>query len=421
MACVATVFLLWKIFQKLFSVQIAFLGIFFYISLVLTNSYAICGRGYSLGIFFLVLAVYSFVEISDGGKMGLYFLWAVSLWLGLYTVITDIYWVLIVCLTGGLTLLFLKKKKELLKLILFSAAGAVLTFISYGFLWENMGALEYGADGTIKSNLHVIASSPRACLIKGFSLMKNNKYMSNNYSVKEFFDRFPEFVRNILESFAGFKSVWLFAVFLILFVVIAVLFFTSLKKRMEKKTDAGYIFANLLVLVGFPALIVVLFIQKALPYTRTFTFLGVFFSFGFTIIIYEVRRRFIHFKFGKFMRPVSALFVIAEILILLDPVHMKSSEKDMLAVDAMKHAQWSDSTSFLADEVYIWQHVEFDYVERDGLSIKYDSENPDIVLKYRGEFSNWDQICSIDEIDRAIANGMKLEYENRMYELWIKE
>ena len=84
-----------------------------------------------------------------------YVFFALSLVLGLYTVPSDVYWVIPVCLSGGIYLLlqaFAEKRsrqgklieasafQKLIRLILVSLLAAFITICLYGIIWLAIGS-----------------------------------------------------------------------------------------------------------------------------------------------------------------------------------------------------------------------------------------------------------------------------------------
>ena len=107
-AALANLALLYRIGRKCFSSGWAFCCVVLYSCMNLVNQLAVQGRGYTLAVTCFLAAVSMIQEIGwkegEGTKKDIkyYVIFALSLTLGLYILPSSVYWVIPVCVTGGL-------------------------------------------------------------------------------------------------------------------------------------------------------------------------------------------------------------------------------------------------------------------------------------------------------------------------------
>lgn len=121
-----------------------------------------------------------------------FILYAGALVLGLYDVSSNVYWVIPLCLGGGVYLLpfLLGRKQEetgfrrrLLQLVIASLAAALLTILLYGVIWLAIGSNLLVKDETGiyygMSHVKMIFSAPFAALQRGMQYMLDTPYIQS--------------------------------------------------------------------------------------------------------------------------------------------------------------------------------------------------------------------------------------------------
>lgn len=280
LAAVGTLLLLYAVLKRLFSKGIATCGVMIYGMFLETNAYAVQGRGYSLATFCLILALYCGLEISLGkDRKRFYVLYALALYMGLYTLMSSIYWVFSVCLCFGILLLLLKKYRQLLRLVISSGAAALWTACSYGFLWFHMGAQSIQAELSLTdSQFSVIIEYPRTCLLRGLRFMMSDPNLQS-IDRGAFIHDFKYFFRDVLAAFIRYRHNVMLLVFsvLIAIVLLAGVWRIVWCKRKGRDLDSWKeLFGYILSSVGFLAIYIILLIQSVYPFVRVFSFAGIY-------------------------------------------------------------------------------------------------------------------------------------------------
>ncbi len=126
--------LLYRIGRKCFSYGWSLVCVLLYSCMNLVNQLAVQGRGYTLAVSCFLMAVYMLQiigwkeERETKRDFKYYGVFSVSLTFGLYILPSSVYWVIPVCVAGGLFLLSLGKIKPLVNLIISSLAAASIPY-----------------------------------------------------------------------------------------------------------------------------------------------------------------------------------------------------------------------------------------------------------------------------------------------------
>ncbi len=188
-AALANLALLYRIGRKCFSSGWAFCCVVLYSCMNLVNQLAVQGRGYTLAVTCFLAAVSMIQEIGwkegEGTKKDIkyYVIFALSLTLGLYILPSSVYWVIPVCVTGGLFLLFYKKIRPLVYLIASGAAAAVSTVFLYAVIWLAIGSnlLSKAEGGSFygQGHISIIRSAPVLAARTGMNYMLETPYIQS--------------------------------------------------------------------------------------------------------------------------------------------------------------------------------------------------------------------------------------------------
>lgn len=273
LAACANLILLYRFAGKFMNRYLAAGSTFLYAAVWQVNNLSIQGRGYTISITFYLIALLCLEKICrEKASKWDYAIYACSLTGGLYALISSTFWVIPVCLTGGLVLLFLKKYKTLWKLILASLVAAAMTIFLYTIIWLAIGANLMSKD---PANVYygvyqvtIILKTPFEALRTGMEYMLATPYIqgdARSYIIAELF-HYLTALFNLFYSGIG-------AVLTVFCGIVGILAGISAVRNRTKdylKWFSGVYLAVTVIMVP-----VMLVIQSVQPYYRVFTFLGV--------------------------------------------------------------------------------------------------------------------------------------------------
>jgi len=257
----------------------------------LTYSLSFQGRGYALTTTCLLLAMNAMADIAMGeDKVRFYFIWIGALAWGLYTIASSTYWVIPVCITGGLYLLLTKQYKKLAKLIIASVIAAIITFGMYSMVWLAIGSNLLSKDELSSFygiyQLDIIKQAPFAALNRGMQYMLDTPYIQS-IDRKEvigglwgyFCSLFDQYYSYINSGFGILiNMVYILAV---LKALVSLISYIRSKKRKEADANedatgtAGKLMRSIIIAVFGIVIPLMLIIQSVNPYLRVFSFFAV--------------------------------------------------------------------------------------------------------------------------------------------------
>lgn len=426
LAAVGTLLLLYSALKMLFSKGIATCGVMVYGMFVETNAYAVQGRGYSLATFCLILALYCGLKISyENAHKRFYVFYALALYMGLYTLMSSIYWVLSVCLCFGILLLLLKKYRQLLWLIISSGAAAVLTACSYGILWFHMGAQRIQAEFSFPgSELSIIFEYPRTCLLRGMEIMISDPNMQS-IDRNAFIRDFKYYFRGILSDFIQHQHISMLPVFSILIMIVlitGIIHVVWCKKKGRNLDSCKELFSYILSSIGFLAIYIILLVQSVYPFNRVFSFAGIYLVVLICLLL-DILIKIVRMLFQRNVDILKHLILVNIpifiwcIYSMTGVVHnLEYSGIDYYAFDAVKYVDWTEIKTYAVSDEYVAQQVTYHNQIGNGLAITVDMENPDIIILYKTEnISGWPFLISDDDIQHFALENRVLEYENELY------
>lgn len=272
-AACANLLLLYKFAGKFMNSYLAAGSTFLYAAVWQVNNLSVQGRGYTISITFYLLALLCLEKICrEQASKWDYTVYACSLTGGLYALISSTFWVIPVCLTGGIVLLFLKRYKTLWKLIAASLAAAAMTLFLYTLIWLAIGANLMSKD---PANLYygvyqvtIILKTPFEALRTGMEYMLATPYIqgdARSYIIAELF-HYLTALFNLFYSNAG-------AVVTVFCGIVGVCALVSAIRNFGKEYSKW--FCGIYLFVTVLMVPVMLIIQSVQPYYRVFTFLGV--------------------------------------------------------------------------------------------------------------------------------------------------
>ena len=278
-AALANLALLYRIGRKCFSSGWAFCCVVLYSCMNLINQLAVQGRGYTLAVTCFLAAVSMIQEIGwkegEGTKKDIkyYVIFALSLTLGLYILPSSVYWVIPVCVTGGLFLLFYKKIRPLLYLIASGAAAAVSTVFLYAVIWLAIGSnlLSKAEGGSFygQGHISIIRSAPVLAARTGMNYMLETPYIQS-VGRDGYFTRMAGWLRSLFNLYYPNGKIFLLAS-----AAIGIVFAAWRARKEYKEGRKERFFLLLFVEVMLVMTPVFLIVQNALPYFRVFSYMGI--------------------------------------------------------------------------------------------------------------------------------------------------
>ena len=416
LAAVGTVTLLYMLLKEMTSKNVSIITVLSYSMLFLVNRLAVQGRGYSLATFFMMLAIYCGYRIcyKDVSKKE-YIWWSISLWLGLYTVVTSVYWVVAVCLCAGIVLLIFKKYKNLLKLIISSLFAAIMTLISYSIMWFSIGAQQISMDVTTgyygKNVWFLIKEFPRTCLLRGIEIMTSDRSVQG-VERSAFLGSFKYFCRDVLSNFFGKNDMWYFYGLLTVITICFIILVISIVKKYTK-----YIYLLSLSSIGFIGVFVSLWVQSAYPFARVFSFLGVFLVLPLGLLYAVVAEMITGFVKRKYLGVlVSVSFAVFVGISLMNPLYMTEYDiVDYYALDAIDNVEWDDVGTYMVSDYYMEQQVQFHKIIGNNMDLQDDYDSPDVILTKKQLSGYWPDYITNEELDKCCVSERPIIYENEMY------
>ena len=183
-AAVANLILIYKLCLKCLDKFQSLTVTALYAGAYLVFRLSVQGRGYTLATTCFLVATLACMKICMGDYGKRHFaLFAGALAYGLYIVPSSIYWVMPVCIAGGLYLLFEKEFNRLLKLFLAGVCAALVTLFLYTLIWLAIGAnLLCKEEGSVffgMGQVSVILKAPIASALKGIEYMTATPYIQS--------------------------------------------------------------------------------------------------------------------------------------------------------------------------------------------------------------------------------------------------
>ncbi len=241
------------------------------------------GRGYTLATTCLLVAILAVYKVSIGQCfMRNYVLFAAALTLGLYIVPSSIYWVVPVCVTGGLYLLVQKRFKDLWHLVFSGIIAAIATTFLYLLIWLAIGAnllsknpesMFYGI-----SQVRIILKAPFAAAKTGIDYMLATPYIQS-------IDRLtciktmPDYFISLFGNYYDRCGLLLFILLIIVAVISIVMTIINIRSRQ------GF-FLHLFISCGLVIVPLMLMVQSVHPYLRVLSFWAVFLFIGIVYSLY---------------------------------------------------------------------------------------------------------------------------------------
>ena len=298
------------------------------------------------------------------------------------------------CMAGGLYLLFTGEYKKLFRLVIASAAAAIVTFGLYTIIWLAIGSNflvkeETGAFYGM-SHFQVLKTAPFAAFSRGMEAMLSDPNIQS-IDRSRFNNEFTLYLGRVLNQVYPNGSHIL--PFLILFGLLLMLALILISCRRKEKS---MFFLSLYVFVLMVMVPVFLVIQCVFPYLRVFTYMGSVLSMMFVLMPYALwaivkpaadrlaQRRSFSLPAG-FTAYGSLLAVAAAILLTvvycrLPEYNAGYDSRDNHIYAALKQLDEKEVDTVLTGDVYARQNLYFHILRCRGKELVMDYEHPDYVL-----------------------------------------
>ena len=432
--------LLYRILRKAVPANLAAAGAALFAAMYNVVQQAAQGRGYALSGFFLLAAVNCLYEIcvpdaggisgafagtgqeyEKGGQKGeggikelqkisgreikgrkikgrkidrrfwYYVGFAACLTGGLYTIASNLYWVVPVCMAGGLYLLFSGKYKTLFRLIGASLTAALATFGLYTIIWLAIGSnflvKEEAGPFFGKGHFYVLLHAPFAAFSRGMQAMLSDPNIQSidRSRFNSEFILYLERVANQVYPNGGRILLVLTAVGLVLALLLCI--------RAFRRKDMPVFFLALYTVVLTVMVPVFLTMQCVFPYLRVFTYMGSVLAMLFVLMVYAganmVRSLMVKGKgtesLARVGKATALVFAAAGILFSVYSCRLPEynagyDSRDNHIYAALKQLDEQEVDTVLVGDVYARLNLYFHIRRCRGKELVMDYEQPDYVL-----------------------------------------
>lgn len=303
-ASVANVYLVYALAKKIFKnfdkdrlEAYGIMSAIAYATVNIVHTISVQGRGYSLSTTCFLLATIVLLNICEHKyiKKYNYLVYTLSLFLGIYLVPSSTFWVIPLCIVGGLYLLLNGKVKIMWKLVTASLVAAVMDLCMYGIIWLAIGSniLSKTADSVYYGiyQLTIIKMSPMDAMKAGIDYMMASPYIQS-IPRKDVITGLFNYLEALFTQFYPRMGIVLI-IFLTLVSVLCLIRFIVDRSR----------FLELFLCIQIIMLPVMMIIQSKAPYLRVYTFFGVVVAFS---IVYV----FSLFKLGSMITYLLAVLMM---------------------------------------------------------------------------------------------------------------
>lgn len=440
--------LLFQIGRHYLSKGLSLMAVILYVSMNLVNQLAVQGRGYTLGVTCYLSAFLCLTMIcrEETCSKRYYVIFALALILGLYTLTSDVYWVLPVCFTGGIYLLYrgileskengekFKKCKSIVKLgrlITASIIAAVITFLLYSVIWLAIGSNLLVKDETSgffgMGHLELLLKAPFKAFITGMEYMLATPYIQS-VERSRFWERFFDWILGLFNMYYDGLGILITVIALSGILCLAI---TIIKGMYGRKKES--LLFPLFLLVGILCLPVFLILQCTLPYYRVFKYGGVLLA---LIIVFLAQQMSDRIKTGKENRQKKTADMIAVSFLLLTLVfagsrfcnkeyHSQYGLREYYIQDALLHSNIEEAENICVTDCTQQYLMKFLY---DITCENTQIEGTDLLLLDKkmtdSDYNEleWEFYHYYDTVPwEYVNNYMDQIYENEDFVLYIKK
>ncbi|MCM1145841.1 MAG: glycosyltransferase family 39 protein [Blautia sp.] len=329
--------LLFAIGKKCLPKGLALAPVFLTASMGLVNTLAVQGRGYALASCLFLTALYETIEIIGFEKRQKkhYIILACALIWSLYTLPSSVYFVLPLCVIGGVWLFVKKRRKEFFAFFITSLISALCTVGLYAIIWlaigSNLLSKTPGSDVYGQGHVSIILHNPLLAVKTGVNYMLDTPYIQS-VGREGYLSRFFLWIRSLMGSYYEGCSIVLL---LCIGICLAALIYKVFQGRDSQDKEQG--FFEWYLLLAFLLTPLMLIIQAALPYYRVFSFFG---SLVALLLVWFLGQLTGLFR-GKAAAYIVTAFcgVLCIVLLMLPARNAQYSERESAIEDAFSHME----------------------------------------------------------------------------------
>ena len=295
---VSNLILIYRICKRYISHYVPVAIILLYASMQLVNELSVQGRGYTLATTCFLLGIYELDKLCTREKMYIsdYVKFSAIIILGLYTIPSSFYWVVPMCLSGGIYLFFkaavTHKTSEnfwkntyfiRLKKLLFTSFGAAMaTLVLYTVIWLAIGSnLLLNEDPTLSGMGHVsiIMNEPARAAFRGIKYMLDQPYIQS-------VDR-EGYLLKLLSFLISLGNYYYYGFGIVLLVVVIAALIIMVSETVHHFNYHRTCF-NIIIATNLIMIPVLLIITCKIPYYRIFSYAGVLVAISIGIIFEHI-------------------------------------------------------------------------------------------------------------------------------------
>lgn len=384
LASLGSLILLYWIGRRCFLEGIALLPPCLFASMNLVNQMAVQGRGYALATFLYLTAFCALWKITACGEKRLrfYVLFGICLVWSLYTLPSSVYFVLPLCMTGGIALLCDKCFREFWKLVGISICSAACTVGLYGIIWLAIGSNLLNKTEESEyygmSHVQIILHAPLAAAKTGIDYMLASPYIQS-VSRQGYLSRLSSYIGILFNYYYNGLAYVLIVIAAVGVAAVAFHLILHLKKSFME----WYLFVSFLMTP------LIMIIQAALPYYRVFSYFGAAMALMITWLISQVSIMRHNKKTDVITRRFSFVVSVIAVLILVTTLSLPSkngpySERETAIEDAYcaaKVSQYEKIAVADCDQEYLLKYLYgLDMDSDDNVRLTTAIEDADCVL-----------------------------------------
>lgn len=330
-AATLNIFLIYKLCTRLME-KYCLIPPILYGTMFLVHNISVQGRGYTLATTCYLTAIISMYIIctEEKAKKRYYILFAGALSLSAYILASSAFFIVHVCLCGGLYLLINKRYKTLLKLVISGVVAGLIALFLYSVVWlaigSNLLSKTDGSGFTGVYQLTIIKQAPFRAISTGIDYMLATPYIQS-IDRKDAIEGLFGYLSSLFDQYYGGLGT-VIVVFLALVMVISIVRIIKNKKS----------FLELFLAVSIVMLPTMLIIQSQQPYYRVFTYFGIVVALGIGMVLNMLR----------IPKSIPYIIAVLSLALLFTPEYtapMASRENDIYEAAELLNEEGAQLTS----------------------------------------------------------------------------
>lgn len=304
-AATLNIYLIYKLSEKLVE-KYSLIPPVLYGTMFLVHNISVQGRGYTLATTCYLVALLSMYMIcsEEKAKRRYYILFAGALSFSAYILASSAFFIVPVCLTGGLYLLINKKYKTLLRLVMAGVVAGLIAMFLYSVVWlaigSNLLSKTDGSGFTGVYQISIIKEAPIKALSTGIDYMLATPYIQSIERSEVISGMFGYLSTLFGQYYSGLGE----AIVIFLLVVLVLSIVCVIKKKES--------FLEMFLLVSIVMLPVMLIIQSQQPYYRVFSYFGVVVALSFSKMLNQL----------KIPKSIACIIALLSVALLFTPDYM---------------------------------------------------------------------------------------------------